>query len=194
MKASHGLLTIAQMRQTDFSKGYFISGVNTNGVDILTPMCISRNQDSYHSLDNFKTIPLRCFNDQNQAFVVGFRVDNNKLVQPLCLAFDDNNKSEVTGIHILKSSAHDWVNDFRRTSDREHLSISQQISEQKLDEIHRFLTTDNNGNIIRGKSHHHNHKRWHALTTCTFFGFQGFVHLLNLEKHVLINLSKTFMI
>ena len=151
MKCSYGLLTIAQIKQSDYSKGYFINGVNTNGVDILTPICISRNQNSFHSLDNFKTIPNRCFNDLGQAFVIGFRVDNNKLLQPLCLAFDDNNKCEVAGIHILKSSAHDWVNDFRRTSDREHLSVSQQVSEHKLHDIHRLLTIDNNGNIIRGK-------------------------------------------
>jgi len=151
VKASPGLLNLSQMKQYEFTKGYFISGVTTNGITILTPLCMSRIATSFHNLDNFKTIPFRCFNDRSEAFVVGFRVDVNKMVQPLCLEFDDTTKCNPTGICILKTSTYDWVENFRKSSDREHLTVTQAISERYLQDILTFLTTENNGGIIRGK-------------------------------------------
>jgi hypothetical protein len=112
---------------------------------------MSRIATSFHNLDNFKTIPFRCFNDRSEAFVVGFRVDVNKMVQPLCLEFDDTTKCNATGICILKTSTYDWVDNFRKSSDREHLTVTQDISERYLQDILTFLTTENNGGIIRGK-------------------------------------------
>jgi hypothetical protein len=112
---------------------------------------MSRIATSCHNLDNFKTIPLRCFNDKSEAFIIGFRVDVNKTVQPLCLEFGDTIKSNAIGICILKTTVHDWIDNFRKSSDREHLTVSQTISEPNLQDILTFLTTEHNGGIIRGK-------------------------------------------
>jgi len=140
---------LAQLEQKDISKAVFINGVIISGITLLCPMIISRPEGISMSVAGYKTIPFEYFNEEGESFIVGFRVDSNKTVKPICLLFDKtSSRSESVGIGLLKCSVHDWVDDFQR-GEHEFLQVSHNVSEKRLDEMVAYLTSDNS--IVRGK-------------------------------------------
>ena len=106
-------------------------------------MSISRKpqyEDQDLEDDPFRSIPKKFFDRNGTAWIVGFRVDSQKKVNPLFIEFKDNNRA--IGLGVMVSTASTLIENLKKSGDYKKFDASCEVPEEMLLLMVAYLTRD----------------------------------------------------